>query len=292
MTIEGRIQEMLVFASVVREGGFTKAARKLGIAKQSVSDRVARLETHLGVRLLERSTRLVRPTEAGAAYFVRCDRIASEIEEANQEVRARQSEPQGHLRISSPYLFGRRFLAPVISRYMKSFPNVRVDLVLEDRRANLIEEGFDLAIRVGKLDDSSLSTRLLGSARISAVASPKLVQRHRLRAPKDLTKVPCIGLRPREEWVWGTDRQSVKPHLVVNDLEIAADAAVADLGVAYLPDLVTGQHLRSGKLVRVFGEVAPVPVFAVFPSRAFLPIKVRAFVDRLLAARLLEMPAH
>ena len=148
---------MLLFAAVVREGSFTRAARQLGITKQTASERVKHLAERLGVRLLERTTRHLRLTDPGAAYYARCAAIAAQIDEANSEAQQRQAEPVGLLRVSAPVLYGRRFLAPVVADYLGRYPRVRVELTLADRRMNLIEEGLDLAIRIGPLDDSSLA---------------------------------------------------------------------------------------------------------------------------------------
>jgi DNA-binding transcriptional LysR family regulator len=284
---------MVLFVTVVRENGFTRAAHKLGSTKQSVSDRIARLETLLGVRLLERTTRRVRPTELGAIYFERCSRIAAAVEEANQEVRSRQIELTGLLRVTAPFLFGRRFLTPIVATFMRQHPKVRVEIVLGDRRTHLIDDGFDLAIRVGALDDSSLTARHLGNARISTVASPRLLKRLGLTDAALLDGVDCIGIRAEEEWVVQGRRLRIRPKLVVNDLEIACAAALAEIGIAYLPELVTAPHLRSGALIRAFEESSPfrVPVYAVYPSRQFLPAKVRAFIDLLAAAHALD-PTH
>lgn len=289
MTIRGPSPaDMLLFAAVVTEGSFTRAAAKHGTTKQSVSERVARLEGQLGVRLLERTTRRVRPTEIGFAYFERCRRIAAEVDEANHEARARQVEPSGTLRISAPYLFGRRFLGPIVAGYMKDLPKVSVEIHLGDRRVNLVEEGFDLAIRAGRLDDSSLTAKRLGDVRTSTVAAPSFLRRTPLRDRKALATAHAIGIRAEEEWFVGGRRVSVRPRLVVNDLEIACGAAIEGLGVAHLPEIVTADHLAAGRLRRVL-EGAPelVPVFAVFPSRRFLSAKVRAFVDRLTDERVL-----
>lgn len=279
---------MLLFAAVVAEGSFTRAAAKHGTTKQSVSERIARLEGQLGVRLLDRTTRRVRPTEIGVAYFERCRRIAGEVDEANHEARARQVEPSGTLRISAPYLFGRRFLGPIVAGYMKDFPEVSVDVHLGDRRVNLVEEGFDLAIRAGRLDDSSLTARRLGDVRTSTVAAPSFLRRTPLRDRKALATADGIGIRAEEEWSVGGRRVVVRPRLVVNDLEIACDAAVRGLGVAHLPEIVTADHLETGRLRRVLeGTPEVVPVFAVFPSRRFVSAKVRAFLERLTDERVL-----
>jgi len=173
---------------------------------------------------------------------------------------------------------------------MRAHPAVRVELVLADRRANLVEEGLDLAIRVGPLDDSSLTARRLGEVRVSVVAGKDFVKRRgRGGRPKDLDSLPTIGMRSREDWTAGGRKHRVRPTLVVNDLEIACDAAVAGLGVANLPELITGAHLERGTLRRLFPEdEVLVPVHVVYPSREFLASKVRVFVDALVAARTLS----
>lgn len=286
MTIDQTLSDMVLFSAVVQESGFTNAARKLGIAKQSVSARIARLESKLGVRLLERTTRRMRPTEAGVAYYERCRRIALEVEEANQEVRSRQVEPAGVLRVAAPYLFGRRFLAPVIVQYMRACPKVRVELVLADRRANLVEEGFDVAVRVGALDDSSLTAVRLGSAPVSVVASPAFLKRNPLAKTDDVVNVDSVGIRSVESWVLDGTRYRVRPKLVVNDLEMAGDAVAASLGIGFLPELVTRARIESGKLRRVCdGTSRSAPVFALYPSRSLLPAKVRTFLEHLGASR-------
>jgi DNA-binding transcriptional LysR family regulator len=289
MTTRVPLDEMFVFVAVVTEGGFTRAARKLGVAKQSVSERVARLESHLGVRLLERTTRSVKPTEIGQVYFERCRAIASEVADANEEARSRQREPSGSVRISAPYLFGRRFLSPIVAAYMRDHRDVTVEVVLGDGRVRLLEDGFDLAIRVGALTDSTLTSRWLGTVRVSTVASPALLGRTKLRDGKDLAKLPCVGMRPEETWTVDGKPLVVRPGLVVNDLEFVCSAAVAGLGVAQLPELVTREALADKRLRRVLErDPLRVPVYAVFPSRQFLPVKVRSFVERLVSARLLD----
>ncbi|MBS2016359.1 MAG: LysR family transcriptional regulator, partial [Deltaproteobacteria bacterium] len=141
--------DMILFAAIVREGSFTGGARLLGITKQSASERLAKLEAQLGVRLLERTTRRLRPTDAGASYYERCSAIAAQVEEANREVQQQQLEPAGLLRVSAPVLYGRRYLAPVVTSYAARFPKVRIEILLADRRVDLVEEGLDLAIRIG-----------------------------------------------------------------------------------------------------------------------------------------------
>jgi len=283
---------MMLFTAVVREGSFTRAAKKLGVTKQSASDRVAKLEARLGVRLLERTTRVVRPTDVGAAYYERCGAIAAQIEEANREVFDRQSEPGGLLRISAPYLFARRFLSPVLTAYMKRYPNVRVDVALDDRRVLLVDQGFDVALRVGTLEDSSLSVRHLGDFRLSFVASASVLSTlpsARPVQPSSLRDIPCIGLRSRETWSIGEARVKIEPRLVVNDLEIACDAAIAGLGIAMLPSFLAREPLESGALTELWpGEGGGVRAHAVFPSRRYLSAKVRCLLDMIAETGALE----
>jgi DNA-binding transcriptional LysR family regulator len=279
--------DMLVFAAVVREGGLTAAARALGTTKQRVSQRLASLETALGVRLLERTTRAVRPTEAGAAYFQHCEAIAARIREANEGVRAAQEQATGRLRVSAPTLLGRRLLAPVVTAYLQAHPRVTLELSLADRRVDLLQEGFDLAIRVGDLDDSSLRSRALGVAEAVFVASPGLLAGKAPPTAADVHEWPWLGMHDGERWQLRDRRVQGRQVLVVNDLELLCAAAISGLGLARLPRMVCDDALADGRLVRVLADDAPprTPIHAVFPSRAYLPARVRLFLD-LLAAHL------
>jgi DNA-binding transcriptional LysR family regulator len=272
--------DMLVFASVAREGSFTKAGLRLGITKQSVSDRIAKLERALGTRLLERTTRSVRPTEVGVIYAQRCIAMASLIDEANQEVRTHQVEPTGQLRVSAPYLYGRRFLAPTVSEYLHRYPKAQVELVLSDRRSQLVEEGFDLAIRIGKLEDSSLAMRRLGDAYVYYVAHPRLGKMLRTNGRlKNFADMPTIGTRATEVWDIEGKKQPIRPRAQVNDLEMACELACLGHGVARVPSLVCRSHVIDGRLEILWRESAfRQPVFAVYPSAKYLTTKVRAFL--------------
>lgn len=276
---------MVLFAAVVREGSLTRAARSLGITKQTVSERLTKLEGRLGVRLLERSTRHLRTTDEGAAYYERCATIAALIEEANHEVLARRAEPAGLLRVTAPTLYGRRFLMPVIADLLTRYPSLQLQVMLSDRRVDLIEEGFDLAIRVGALGDSSFAAKKIGEGYTYLVASPRLLAAYHPRplTPESLRELPIIGIRPVENWSIGGVRLTLSPTLVVNDLEMACQAAVAGVGVAQLPSLVCQNELRDGRLRVLFGaeSMARRPVYAVYPSRLYTPPKVRVFLEAL-----------
>lgn len=281
MTISS--SDMLLFATVVREGGFTRAAKQLGITKQTVSERIAKLEQRLGVRLLERTTRRLRTTDAGATYSQRCSAIAAQIDDANSEVQRTQVEPVGPLRMSAPVLYGRRYLAPVVSEYLQRYPRTSIEIVLADRRVDLIAEGFDLAIRIGKLDDASLAARKLGDAHVYFVAAPSFVAHHGTPTLTKIRSARCVGMRSSETWEIAGTRVKVEPVLVVNDLELACEAALAGIGIARVPAILCQEAVADGRLRVLFGpDPAFVPgVYAVFPSRRHLPAKVRFFLDTL-----------
>lgn len=275
--------DMILFAAVVREGSFTRAAKKLGITKQSASERVGKLEGQLGVRLLERTTRTLRVTDAGATYSERCVAIAAQVEEANAEVQRRQAEPVGLLRVSAPALYGRRFLAPVVADFLRRFPKTRVEVVLTDRRVNLVEEGIELAIRIGALDDSALAARKLGEGHVYFVASPAYLAKHPIVTSADLRAARCVGTRATETWHVSGGQLRVEPVLVVNDLEVACEAAAAGVGVAQVPAIVCRAAVADGRLRVLFGPEPALHavVHAVFPRRRYLPAKVRLFLDAL-----------
>jgi DNA-binding transcriptional LysR family regulator len=277
--------DMVLFAVVVRAGGFSAAARQLGITKQSVSERIARLEDALGVRLLERTTRTVRPTEAGTRYQRHCEAIVARIAEANDDVREQQSEPVGLLRISAPTLYGRLLLAPIVTGFRRQHPRVRIEVQLADRRVDLVEEGFDLAIRVGELPDSTLASRRLFDGRAVFVASPSLLEGREPPTADTLASWPIVGSRTQETWDVGGQELRVFPELVANDLQVVGELAVAGAGIALLPTLVCTEALAAGRLVCLFAGETTLsrPVHVVYPSRQYLPARVRLFIDALVA---------
>ncbi len=285
---------MVLFAAVVREGSFSRAARELGITKQTTSERIKKLEGRLGVRLLERTTRRLRVTGAGADYYDRCAAIAVQIDDANREVQQQQAEPVGLLRVSSPTLYGRRYLAPVVSKFLTRYPKARVELVLADRRINLIEEGLDLAIHMGPLDDSSLVARKLAEGPLYFVASPGFLSKYGRPEAKDLQTTRCVGLGAFETWHVEGVKARLDPVLIVNDLEVACDAAIAGVGVARVPAILCRDAVRDGRLRVLFGPKPAMlrTISIIYPSRLNLPAKVRLFVDAM--ATLVEplLPLH
>ncbi len=283
------INAMAAFERVVREGSYTAAARALGVAKSTLSDRVARLEERLGVRLLNRTTRRVRPTGIGARYYERCAHIVAQAEEADQLAQALQARPVGTLRMSAPNLFGRAFLGPVLTEYMNTWPDVRVELVLTDRWVHLVEEGFDLSVVIGELEDSSLTVRRLGPAVTYCVASPAHAEMFGLPPePARLETARCIATRVPARWDFGVnERITIEPWLVVNSHEVALQAALAGVGIARLPPFMVEGHVASGALIPVFGA-RPAgwrTIYALYPTRRYLPPKTRLFLD-LLTSRI------
>lgn len=282
-TMPTRPDDMLVFAAVLRAGSFSRAAGELGMTKQGVSARVVRLERALGVRLIERTTRSLRPTDAGGVYFERCQAIATQIDEANDVVRERQSEPVGVLRVASPTLYGRRFLIPVVSRYLSLYPRVQVAITLTNRPVDLVGDGFDLAIQIGRLKDSNFTARRLGDALLYVVSSPAYLAAHGSPPPHQLPDARCLGFRAVEEWRIDEQKVRITPVVAINDVEALCDLAIAGAGIAQLPDFVCEEAIGDGRLVRLYPEArAPGRQISVlYPSRQFLAARVERFLDAL-----------
>ena len=205
------LNEMAIFVHVVEAGSFTGAAKNLGLPKSTVSRKITQLEERLGVRLIQRTTRSLRLTDTGSAYYNHCARILGEIEEANITVTQMQSTPTGTLRITAPVLFGSTVLSGLIADFMDEHPQVQIDLVLTDQRLDLVQDGIDVAFRVGQLEDSSLIGRHLGDARSILCASPEYVKKH--GAPKHPSELQEHTLMTASQWsqwqLQGPDRKSV-----------------------------------------------------------------------------------
>lgn len=284
------INGMITYARVVEARSFSEAARRLGISKSAVSKQIARLEDRLGARLLNRTTRRISPTEVGAAFYERCARITAEIEEAELAVTRLQAEPRGVLRVNAPMSFGMQHLAPAIAVFMKRYPDVEIDLMLNDRFVDLIDEGFDLAIRIGQLADSSLIARKLAPGRLVLCAAPSYLRRRGLpAAPKELAEHDCLVYSfaaSGDLWTFidadGAARSvRVKPRMRVNNGDVMRDVAVAGLGLTVLPTFIAADCLEKGTLVAVLGNyrLPETSVSAIYPQNRYLSTKVRVFVD-------------
>lgn len=275
-----------VVARVVRAGSFTAAARELKTTKQWVSRRVAEAERSVGVPLLERTTRALRPTAAGARVLAQAAPAFAAITASVREAEVAQTEAVGTLRVSAPLLFGRLFLVPIVAAYQAANPQVQVELQLTDRLVSLIEEEVDVAVRVGRSPDSSLYARRLGRASVHLVASPALLAGHALvRRLGQLAALPAIVSRPDERWT--LDGTTVRPRasLIVEHLETKLEAARAGLGVASLPTFLVRPHVAAGALVNLLDGRAVgsglVQVLSRHPKG--MPLRVRRFIDLVVA---------
>lgn len=294
------LNSMVVFARVVEEKGFSAAARRLGLSKSAVSKQISQLEDRVGARLLNRTTRRLSLTDVGAAFYERCARILAEAEEAELAVSHLQTVPRGTLRISGPVSFGRRYLASAITEFLSSYPELRVDLILNDRVVDLVEEGYDVAVRIGRLADSSLIARRLCPMPRLLIASPAYVQKHgRPQKPEDLLKHNCLLYSYQatgEAWqLQGAGTAPVTVHVTgnfrANNGEVLLEGALAGLGIAMLPAFMAGPDLCAGRLVEVLpADRDPAQaVSAVYPHNRHLSAKVRLFVD-FLAERFASTP--
>lgn len=295
------LSDIAVFVRVIEAGSFTAAAEQLGLSQSAVSKCVTRLEEHLGTRLLNRSTRKFSLTEAGSALHARGRRALDEIEEAELEVARLQTEPRGVLRVNAPMSFGILHLAPALDEFLQRYPALTVDLQLDDRLVDLVEEGFDCAIRIKALADSTLVARRLAPCRLVVCAAPDYLARHGTpTTPAALREHACLVYTYRDdpnEWVFrGPDGHELKVvvagRLRCNNGLIHRDAALAGLGILVTPTFYVGDELRSGRLQTILTDYTPIPepsVYVVYPERRHLSPKVRAFVD-FLAARFEPVP--
>ena len=282
--------DMLLYVDVVREGSFTAAAHHVGVSKQAVSERIYKLEAALGVRLLQRTTRSLRMTDAGIRYHAECAQIAQLIEQANLAAQASQTAPSGLLRVSAPMLYGRNRLIPAIQTYTERYPKVQVSLHLSDQRVNLIEQGIDVALRVSQLDDSLLSVRRLGAVAAYFVASPVLLKKYSNMTDTEIIhRAPAITFRESEIWDLPAGAK-IKPNAVlsVNDLEALAAAALQGMGIARIPGVLCHPLIAQKKPRKLMPSFAAseMTVYAVYASKKHLAPKIRAFVDVLVEHRL------
>jgi DNA-binding transcriptional LysR family regulator len=283
------LNEILVFAKVAQSGSFSAAAKQLGMPKSTVSRKISDLEARLQARLIQRTTRRLSLTDAGRTYFEYGARIVAELEEAERAVGNLQAGPRGPLRVTAPLNFG--FLGSIVASFLAQYPEVAVELVCTDRVVNLVEEGFDVAIRVRALSDSTLIARNLGQVGTLMVAAPSyLEKRGRPREPKELARHDAVifsAAGDRGHWQLRQKSRSVevavRPRLTVNDLEALQEAVNAGLGLGLIPAFRCADNLRDQTLERVLPEwtLAEIAIHAVYPSSRHLSPKIRAFVEHL-----------
>lgn len=283
------LNEVAVFIKVIETGSFSGAARALGTPRATVSRKVSQLESSLGVRLLQRTTRKLNLTESGRDYYLKCSSALSEIEHANLAVTETQQHPSGTLRIAAPLASRRGVINDWITEFLLLHENVTAEVSLSDDVVDLIEDGFDVAFRAGKLKDSSLVARKLGDTRLVLCASPAyLKQAAPLDTLKDLKHHDCIlfgSTQKQMSWHLQTHKRSeavqVSGRVTVNSMEFALESCLAGLGVALLPVAMIAEYVASKKLHLVLDQYATEAggIFIIYPSKSHLPVTVRAFVD-------------
>jgi DNA-binding transcriptional LysR family regulator len=288
-----RLSAMQAFAAVAELQGFAPAARRLAVSASAVTRMVAALEERLGVRLLQRTTRSVTLTDAGARYLDRVRRILAEVDEAEDSAQAEQARPIGRLVVSAPTLFGRMHVSPLMCQYLSAHPSVTGELLLADRMVNLVEEGIDLALRIGQLGDSSLIVRRAGETRRVLVASPAYLANHdEPHVPQDLAKhrvIQFLPLAPTLEWTFraaaqaggGDVRVNVMAHYVTNSVDAALWHAEQDGGLTLALSYQVVESVAAGRLRLVLTEhePPPLPIQWVYPTSRLLSAKVRTFID-------------
>ena len=283
------LRAMTTFVRIVDGGSLTAAALALDTSLPTVVRTLAALEGHLGARLLNRTTRRIRLTEEGAQYLERCRAILSDVEEAEAGLESGNLEPQGMLGVTASVLFGRRYVAPIVSEFVRRYRHVSADMLFVDRFVNLVDEGLDVGIRIGHLGDSSLVAIPVGQVRRVVCASPQyLRQAGAPRKPADIRSHRCIrhtGLSPRSEWHFRAGQRSVVTpiHSVVtcNDIDSSLSACMNGLGLGMFLSYQVAAGRKSGKLECVLEEfeMEPLPVQIIYPHSRLLSAKVRAFVD-------------
>jgi DNA-binding transcriptional LysR family regulator len=295
-----RFTGLEVFAKVVEGASFAAAGRHLGISPAMVTKHVQTLEERLGVRLLNRTTHRVSATEVGKSYYEYCLRILAELEEADGTARDLQTAPRGLLKVTAPVSFGTRQLAPGIAEYLVSYPDVSIDLSLENSYVDLLEKRFDLAIRLGHLPSSSLIARKLGEVETILCASPGYLQKHDTpQAPHDLDEHNCLiytSAVPQTIWTFvdQSGKQAdirVSGRFLTNGTDAICTLALKDAGVALVPDFLVADDLTAGRLLRLLPEYATqaTPIYAVYPHSRYLSAKARTFID-FLALRFARWP--
>jgi DNA-binding transcriptional LysR family regulator len=284
-----KLTAMKVFAMVAKLGSFSAAAEKLNISKAMASKHVQYLENSLGVRLLNRTTRHLNLTEVGTTYQERVNAILLDIDDADLVITQFDSEPRGTLKIMSPTSFGAFHLARVITAYNKIYPDVNIDMILANRTPDLVEDGVDVAIHVGEMDDSSLVARKLATARMVVCGAPEFLAKNGSpKIPAELDNYNCLIYSlhiPVNEWLFTingkTKRQQISGTLRSNDGDALRVAAIKGCGLVQLPTYMVGLDIKSGRLNPVLGEFEPAekPIYAVYNHRRYLSAKIRTFVD-------------
>ena len=285
-----QIEHIVAFVRVAELGSYTRAAEALDISRTRVSRQVMALEKALGARLIQRTTRRLHLTEAGERYLMRAQGVLQALDEAAAEVGQGTSDVRGRLRVNGPMSFGTRYLTPLVTQFMLAHPALDVRLDLNDRRVDLLEEGYDVAIRIGSLPDSSLVARRLTRCRLLFCASPEYLATHgEPVSVNDLNEHRCLRYRSGQQsadWQIATQSLTVNGPLESNNGDVLTQAAEAGLGIAQQPSFLVTESIVSGRLVPILTDEPAVrlDVHALYPARRYLPAKVERFIDLLTEA--------
>ena len=288
------LTRMRAFIDVVDAEGFSAAARKIGRSKALLSKYVRELEDELGALLLNRTTRQFSLTESGHAYFKRATEIVRDIDGLQESIRESSGDVRGRIRLTAPRSFADAAIGQVLIDFVSDHPDIKLDIHLDDRFVDLVEEGFDLAIRISRLENSSLIARKVSDFSVKLCATPAVIAKYgKPKTPHDLSRMPCIS-DTNGRWLTNWPFQApggdtitvpVAGPLEVNSPAVARAACLADLGFAIIPDFVVSEDIKAGRLVPLLEDWIHKDsgMFAVYPHRRYLPAKVRVFVDYLAA---------
>lgn len=287
-----RISNIAIFLEVVRQQSFAAAARKLGMTGPALSKQVQALEDHLDVKLLHRTTRHISLTEEGAIYFERASKALDDLAEAEQMIHDQKINPRGTLKINAPMSFGSMYLAQPIAEFATTYPDIHMEIDFDDRKVDMLTEGYDVLIRIGALDDSSLIARKLAPCPILLCASPEYLHQHGIPdSPEDCENLPAIIYTKHgnsTEWRYGKEGKegsvSFMKKMGANNAETMLQSCIEGVGIALLPIFVAANHLQKGTLVHLLPSYHTAPernIYAIFPKNRYLSTKVRLFVDTL-----------
>lgn len=287
-----KFQEITTFTSVVDAGSFVKAADRLNMSKAAVSRHLVDLETRLGVRLLHRTTRKLSLTEEGELFYGRCKVILETIESAENEITSHTNDVSGHIRINAPFSFGIRKLAPLWGIFHQTYPQVTLEVVLSDRLVDVVDEGYDIAIRIAALSNSTMVSKKLTDTRIVLCASPKYLKEHgKPKKPSDLVNHQVINYSywaGKDEWSFdgpkGKESVNIKPFMQTNNGDTCLVAALAHQGIILQPSFIVGDAIRTGDLVEIMPQYKSIElgIYAIFPTRQHIAPKVRVLIDFLV----------
>ena len=284
---------MSVFRRVVEAGSFSAVARAMTLSQPTVSKHVAALERRLGARLINRSTRQLNLTDAGRDYYEHCVRILDDLAEVETRVGGGKSQPEGMLRVSMPMAFGRLQVLPHLWRFLAEYPDLNIDLLMDDHNIDLLKEGVDVVIRMGPMASSSLIAQKIGDFARVAIASPEYLADHgEPKVPADLKHHDCLVftlLATQNEWHFrslkGAEKIRVDGRFSSNSPDAIREAALAGMGIAVVPLWLIQDYLEQGQLKIILGDYKPIPIeiHAAYPDRRFVPSKVRYFIDHVRA---------